>query len=54
MLDLALAAGFAVFAWWFSTGLVLLLDGLPKRSFRWSLLVSSLIALAALDRKSVV
>ncbi|MBX3634216.1 MAG: DUF3623 family protein [Rubrivivax sp.] len=48
MLDLALAAGFAVFAWWFSTGLVLLLDGLPKRSFRWSLLVSSLIALAAL------
>ena len=26
MLDLALAAGFAVFAWWFSTGLVLLLD----------------------------
>ncbi|MBX3600629.1 MAG: DUF3623 domain-containing protein [Rubrivivax sp.] len=48
MLDLALAAGFAVFAWWFSTGLVLLLDGLPRRSFRWSLLVSSLIALAAL------
>lgn len=39
---------FAVFVWWFSTGLILLLDNLPKTSFRWSLLISSLLALGAL------
>ena len=30
MSELALAALFAVFIWWFSTGIVLLLDGLPR------------------------
>lgn len=44
----ALPVLFAVFVWWFSTGLVLLLDGLPRTTFRWSHLVSSLLALAAL------
>ena len=39
---------FAVFVWWFSTGLVLLLDGLPRTTFRWSHLISSVLALAAL------
>jgi putative photosynthetic complex assembly protein 2 len=48
MTDLALAALFAVFIWWFSTGLVLLLDGLPRGTFRWSLVASSGLALAAL------
>lgn len=47
MPDLALAAVFAVFIWWFSTGLVLLLDRMPRGTFRWSLLLSSLLALAA-------
>lgn len=43
-----LAVGFAVFMWWFSTGLVLLLDSLPKKTFRWSLLLSTLLTIAAL------
>ena len=40
--------GFAVFVWWFSTGLVLLLDGLPRTTFRWSHLISSALAVLAL------
>jgi putative photosynthetic complex assembly protein 2 len=44
---LLLPVGFAIFVWWFSTGLVLLLDGLPHTTFRWSHFVSSLLALAA-------
>lgn len=48
MADLGLAALFAVFIWWFSTGLILLLDGLPRGTFRWSLVISSLLAVAAL------
>lgn len=43
-----LAAAFAVFIWWFSTGLVLLLDNLPRTTFRWSLLLSSALGIAAL------
>jgi putative photosynthetic complex assembly protein 2 len=46
--SLWLAALFAVFIWWFSTGLVLLLDNLPKHTFRWSRWISSALALAAL------
>ena len=48
MLQAALPIGFAIFIWWFSTGIVLLLDNLPKSTFRWSHLLSSLLALAAL------
>ena len=39
-----LAAFAALFVWWFSTGLVLLLNGLPRRSYRWSTLGASLLA----------
>jgi putative photosynthetic complex assembly protein 2 len=39
---------FAIFVWWFSTGIVLLLDGLPRTTFRWSHLISSLLALGSL------
>jgi putative photosynthetic complex assembly protein 2 len=46
-LTMALPVLFAVFVWWFSTGIVLLLDGLPRTTFRWSHLVSSLLALGA-------
>jgi putative photosynthetic complex assembly protein 2 len=48
MSSLWIAVSFAVFVWWFSTGLVLLLNHLPRTSFRWSLLLSSLLAVAAL------
>jgi putative photosynthetic complex assembly protein 2 len=46
--SLWIAALFAVFVWWFSTGLILLLDTLPHTTFRWSLLISSLLAVGAL------
>ncbi len=48
MLDLALPALFAVFLWWFSTGLVIYLDRLPRHTFRWSLLGASLLVALAL------
>lgn len=53
MLSYLLPALYALFVWWFSTGLVMYLDGLPQRTFRWSmagataLLAASLYGLAA-------
>ena len=47
MSDTALAALFAIFIWWFSTGLVLLLDRLPDGALRWGHWLSSALALAA-------
>ncbi len=48
MSHVALAALFAVFIWWFSTGIVLLLNGMQRRAYRVSLLLSSALAVAAL------
>lgn len=48
MTDWLLPTVFAIFIWWFSTGVVILLDGLPHRTFRWSLVLSSALAVAAL------
>lgn len=39
---------FVLFIWWFSTGAVLYLDGLPRRSFRWSLLAATIVLVAAM------
>jgi putative photosynthetic complex assembly protein 2 len=39
---------FAMFAWWFGTGVVLYLNQLPERTHRWSLSAATLIMLAAL------
>lgn len=53
MLDYALPVLFVLLVWWFSTGAILYLDGLPRRTFRWSMggmtvvLVLSLYGLAA-------
>ncbi len=47
MSELALAALFAVFIWWFSTGIVLLLDRLPHGALRWGHWLSSLLAITA-------
>ena len=38
---------FAVIAWWFTTGVILLLDGLPRRTFPWSMTGATLLLLAA-------
>jgi putative photosynthetic complex assembly protein 2 len=47
MSDAALGALFAIFIWWFSTGLVLLLDRLPDGALRWGHWLSTALALAA-------
>ena len=35
---------FTIFAWWFSTGLILYLDGRPQRTFKWTFLGATLLA----------
>jgi putative photosynthetic complex assembly protein 2 len=37
MFEVALPVLFAMFLWWFSTGAILYVDGLPRWTFRWSL-----------------
>ena len=39
---------FAMFCWWFGTGLVLFLNQLPARTYRWSLSVATAGLVAAL------
>ncbi len=47
-MDFVLPPLFALFIWWFGTGVVMLLDGMPRHTFRWSLAISTAIALGAL------
>ena len=61
MFELTVPVLFAIFVWWFSTGVVLLLNGLSRTTFRWSVLISSVLAITALyglshtaDKLSVV
>lgn len=44
----AVAVAFAVFIWWFSTGIVLVLNGMHRHAYRWSLGFSSVLAAVAL------
>lgn len=46
MSEFALPAGYAVLVWWFTTGIILFLDGLPSETFRWSM-VGATVVLAA-------
>ena len=39
---------FTLFVWWFSTGAILYLDGLPRRTHRWTMAGASVLALGAL------
>lgn len=41
--------GFVLFVWWFSTGAILYLDGLPRATYRWSLLGASVLLAGALS-----
>jgi putative photosynthetic complex assembly protein 2 len=43
---------FALFVWWFSTGLIIVLDNLPRRTFGWSMLAMTGVAGYALNRLS--
>ena len=47
--DLA-AAGYALFVWWFSTAVIILLDNLPRRTFRWSMAAGSVLFAVSLWR----
>jgi len=48
LLSYGLAIAYALFLWWFSTGLILYLDGLPARTYRWSLLGATLLMAASM------
>jgi putative photosynthetic complex assembly protein 2 len=48
MAVVGLSVLYMIFLWWFATGLVLYLDGLPRRTFRVTLAVSGGLAVAAL------
>ncbi|SEP93598.1 putative photosynthetic complex assembly protein 2 [Ectothiorhodospira magna] len=39
---------YVVFLWWFSTGAIIYLDGLPRRTYRWSMLGATVLSAAAL------
>ena len=43
-------AAYALFVWWFGTGVVLLLDNLPRRTFRWSMIAGSVLFVMSLHR----
>jgi putative photosynthetic complex assembly protein 2 len=37
MIDFVMPAAYTVLVWWFATGMILVLDGLPRHTFRWSM-----------------
>lgn len=44
MLEYGLAFAFTVLVWWASTGAILYLDGLPRRTFPWTMAATSVVA----------
>src|SRR5271165_5089388 len=44
----ALPVLFTLFVWWFSTGIILIVGGMPKRTFRWSMLIATLVLFGSL------
>ncbi len=52
MLQYGLPVLFTLFIWWFSTGVILYLDGLPRHTFKWTMLAFTVLlglALAGLS-----
>lgn len=47
MSEFAVPAAYAVLMWWFTTGIILFLDGLPRATFRWSMTAATAVLLAA-------
>lgn len=47
MTAILIAALFTVFVWWFTTGVILILNGLPKKSYPLTLAAMSALGLAA-------
>src|ERR1700760_4060756 len=48
MVRFALPALHGLLIWWCSTALILFLDGLPPRTFRWSMTGASVVLIASL------
>lgn len=48
MTEYALPILYVVFLWWFSTGAIIYLDGLPRHTYRWSMLGATILAIGAL------
>ncbi|MBY0438191.1 MAG: DUF3623 domain-containing protein [Burkholderiales bacterium] len=48
MTELILPALYAMFIWWFTTGLIVWLDGLPASTYRWSMMGATVVGIAAL------
>jgi Protein of unknown function (DUF3623) len=48
MSNLVLPSIYAILLWWFLTGAILYLNGLPRWTFKWSMAALSLLAAAAL------
>jgi len=46
--ELAIPIFYALFLWWFSTGLIAWADGLPRHGVRWSLGIATALGLAGL------
>ena len=44
----------AILLWWFSTGVILYLDGLPPRTFRWSMGVATVLAAGAVYALTII
>lgn len=47
-IDILSAAAYTLFAWWFCTGVIFYLDGLPKRTYWMSLSAASFVAACAI------
>jgi putative photosynthetic complex assembly protein 2 len=43
MSDYLLPILYTLFVWWFSTGVILYLDGLPRWTFRWTMLFTTIV-----------
>jgi len=48
MIEFGIPALIALFVWWFSTGVVLYLDGLPSRTFKWTMAATTAVSAAAI------
>lgn len=48
MFEIGLGVFYVLFLWWFSTGLIVYLDGLPRQTHRSTFVVTSLLACAAM------
>jgi putative photosynthetic complex assembly protein 2 len=45
---------YALFVWWFSTGAIIYLNNLPRRTHRWSMVCATALLLLLLHRLHVV